>query len=185
MKTKDLDNRDEYVSSLERIQRSYKEKLQGLEENRKKRKSIYVSKINHSNDMYKMHSKKFSSWINPFSLEKRSLFLFGKKNKFRNYVGIVMNHKLFDPFILFMIALSTVTLALDNPLNDPKGSLTYFLSYFDIAFTIAFGIEFLIKIITHGFVVNGSQSYLRNPWNILDFIILIFSVSIINIIPIF
>jgi hypothetical protein len=33
----------------------------------------------------------------------------------------------------------------------------------------------MLKIVTYGFLLNGSESYLRNLWNILDFIILVFS----------
>ncbi len=32
-----------------------------------------------------------------------------------------------------------------------------------------------MKIVAHGFLANGSRSYLRNIWNILDFTILVFS----------
>ena len=41
--------------------------------------------------------------------------------------------------------------------------------------TIIFTTEALLKIITLGFVLNGRHSYLRNTWNILDFIIVIFA----------
>lgn len=34
----------------------------------------------------------------------------------------------------------------------------------------------VLKIIVYGFVVNGNDSYLRNPWNCMDFIIVIFSI---------
>ena len=45
----------------------------------------------------------------------------------------------------------------------------------DITMTIIFTTEALLKIITLGFVFNGRHSYLRNTWNILDFIIVIFA----------
>jgi len=32
-------------------------------------------------------------------------------------------------------------------------------------------------MLTYGFLTNGPKSYLRNPWNILDFIIVIFSLG--------
>jgi len=50
--------------------------------------------------------------------------MFSAKNKFRDLCAKFINHKLFDPFILFIITTSTVTLALDNPLNDPEGIMT-------------------------------------------------------------
>ena len=45
----------------------------------------------------------------------------------------------------------------------------------DITTTIIFTIEAVLKIITLGFLFNRRYSYLRNPWNILDFIIVIFA----------
>ena len=38
-----------------------------------------------------------------------------------------------------------------------------------------FTLEAITKFIAYGFIFNGENSYFRNLWNILDFIILIFS----------
>ena len=92
----------------------------------------------------------------------------------------IVNHKFFDPFILFIITITTLTLALDNPLDDPKGKIALILSDLDLAFTSLFAIEFVIKTITYGFIFNGKQSYMRNTWNIIDISILVLSVSILN-----
>ena len=40
-----------------------------------------------------------------------------------------------------------------------------------------FTLEAVLKIIYHGFVFNGKESYLQNSWNILDFLIVVLSVS--------
>ena len=45
--------------------------------------------------------------------------------------------------------------------------------------TIGFIVEAALKIITMGFTM-GPHTYLRDPWNVLDFLIVVF--SIINII---
>ena len=42
--------------------------------------------------------------------------------------------------------------------------------------TAIFCLESLLKIIVYGFVINGPESYLRISWNIMDFIIVIFSI---------
>ena len=39
--------------------------------------------------------------------------------------------------------------------------------------TVAFTFEALVKIIAVGFLFTGKPSYIRDPWNILDFIIVI------------
>ena len=33
----------------------------------------------------------------------------------------------------------------------------------------------MLKVIVYGFAVNGPDSYILNPWNVMDFIIVIFS----------
>ena len=45
----------------------------------------------------------------------------------------------------------------------------------DVTMTIIFTTEAVLKIITLGFLFNRRYSYLRNTWNILDFIIVIFA----------
>lgn len=75
-----------------------------------------------------------------------------------------------------MIILSTVLMAIDNPLNDPDGALSTFLNQIDLVITCIFVLESLLKIVHYGFVINGRQSYLRVSWNIMDFVIVVFSV---------
>jgi Ion transport protein len=88
---------------------------------------------------------------------------------------IVKSHQ-FEMFILFLIALSSVLLALDNPLNDPESTLVKFLQYTDIILTIFFSCESIFKIITNGFIFNGENSYLRNGWNFIDLVVVIVSI---------
>lgn len=40
-----------------------------------------------------------------------------------------------------------------------------------------------MKIFTFGFILNGKTSYLRNPWNMLDFFIIILSVISLSPLP--
>ncbi len=46
----------------------------------------------------------------------------------------------------------------------------------DISLTAIFCIESVLKIVAFGFLLNGSKSYMRNYWNILDFIIVVLTV---------
>lgn len=41
--------------------------------------------------------------------------------------------------------------------------------------TICFTVEVILKVISFGFAFNGPESYLKDPWNILDFIIVMLS----------
>ena len=61
-------------------------------------------------------------------------------------------------------------------MNDPDSSLVGILYNIDVATTVIFCIEATAKIIAFGFVMNKKFSYLRNSWNALDFVIIIFSI---------
>lgn len=82
----------------------------------------------------------------------------------------------FDFTILLLILMCSVLLAIDNPLNNPNGTLHDVLMKLDYFMTAAFTIEATLKIVASGFLFNGKKSYIRNPWNILDFLIVIFSI---------
>lgn len=76
-----------------------------------------------------------------------SLFLFGPKNRFRLWVKSLVQHEWFDPFIILVIIVSTVCMAVDNPLNDPDGALSNTLAIIDIVITTIFCLESFLKII--------------------------------------
>ena len=62
---------------------------------------------------------------------------------------------------------------METPLDDPQGDLVNILKYTDYFMTGAFCLEALLKIISYGFLANGPDSYLKEPWNILDFVIVL------------
>ena len=45
----------------------------------------------------------------------------------------------------------------------------------NILVTTVFVFEFLFKIIVFGFISNGPKSYVRDGWNLLDFLIVFIS----------
>lgn len=49
------------------------------------------------------------------------------------------------------------------------------LYYIDIVVTALFTVELILKVLVFGFMFNGKDSYIRNAWNIMDFIIVVFS----------
>ena len=79
---------------------------------------------------------------------------------------------------MFFIVISSIQLALDNPLYDPDSTLFKILVIVDYVITCIFGFEIIIKVIANGFIMCGSRSYMRNVVNILDFFIIIISVSL-------
>lgn len=86
--------------------------------------------------------------------------------------------KIFEDTVLVVILLSSILLAVDNPLNDPKSKQSKIIGYIDASFTILFTIEATIKIIAKGFAFNKMgpiEPYLKSYWNILDFIVVVAS----------
>lgn len=57
------------------------------------------------------------------------------------------------------------------------------LNVLDILTTIIFSVESFLKILTFGFVLNGRSSYLRNPWNAMDFVIIVLSIISLTPLP--
>ena len=87
----------------------------------------------------------------------------------------MLQSPIFDLMIVGVIIISSVSLALDTPTLDPLSSQKLTLQWLDISTIIIFSFEAFSKIVAYGFVFNGVDSYLRNFWNIMDFIVLMFS----------
>jgi len=110
-------------------------------------------------------------------LNGKSLYVFKPENPFRNFCGIVSSNTIFDYFIIVCILASTIALAFEHPLEDPQSDMMNILTKIDYVFTGIFCIEATLKIISFGFIMNGKHSYLNNSWNVLDFIIVVLSLS--------
>lgn len=74
-----------------------------------------------------------------------------------------------------MITISTINLALENQLSDPESDFNTVLFYIDLAFSVLFFVEISMKIISRGLIFNGKYSYLRNPWSVFDFCVILLS----------
>lgn len=90
-------------------------------------------------------------------------------NPFRNkIINLVAINPWFEKFILVVILINCVFLAMDNEVQFVKDHS----EDIDIIFLIIYTIEMLLKIIAMGFFMRA-HSYLRDSWNILDFIVVI------------
>lgn len=47
--------------------------------------------------------------------------------------------------------------------------------------TAIFTMEVIVKVVAYGFVLNGADSYLRQTWNMLDFVIVLTSLTAVTI----
>ena len=109
--------------------------------------------------------------------EGNSLIIMGPDNSFRLFITRIVKSPKFDMFILLLIAISSIFLALDNPLNNPNSNFASFLVYSDYILTSFFFAEAILKIIAFGFLFNGEVSYIRNGWNAIDFVVVIISIA--------
>uniref|UniRef100_A0A7S1XCD4 Voltage-gated ion channel superfamily n=1 Tax=Tetraselmis chuii TaxID=63592 RepID=A0A7S1XCD4_9CHLO len=133
-----------------------------------------------------------STIVKNVEMTDRSLFLFGPENKLRVFLYHIVSHKYFEYIVILFIVLSSVCLALDSDdlsekIASPEGTpgreaavrLKDALRYLDWVFVIMFTVEAVLKIIVMGFVLHAG-SYLRNPWNVLDFFIVIIGLVLLG-----
>lgn len=70
--------------------------------------------------------------------------------------------------------ISSILLAVDNPLDDPDSNLKVILNIIDLFFSSIFVLELIFKVISLGFFYNhisNENAYLRNSWNVLDILV--------------
>jgi len=111
----------------------------------------------------------------------RSLYLLKHDNWLRQkFVWFIM-HPHFDNTVIGLIILNSLLLGCINyeqiNMNVPlekQDTMNKFVNKSEIYFVISFGIECVSKIIGMGFIIDKG-SYLRDPWNWLDFMVVISS----------
>ncbi|EEH58460.1 voltage-gated ion channel superfamily [Micromonas pusilla CCMP1545] len=117
-------------------------------------------------------------------LEHTSLYIFGPRNAFRKKLAQFVYHPYFEYAIIFIIACSSIALAIDGPkmskdaplydteLSDSEEQMKSMLYYADLTFTAIFTLELIMKVMVDGFIAHKG-SYLRSPWNILDALVVV------------
>lgn len=105
-------------------------------------------------------SKRFKkNYIHRFTGTK-SLFVFPPWNKLRRFCVFIATNQFFDYMVMTTILVNCIFLAKTEPIEEAE---FFFLAIYSI--------EMFIKIIAKGFVLN-KYTYLRNPWNWLDFLVI-------------
>ncbi|XP_076342693.1 voltage-dependent calcium channel type A subunit alpha-1-like isoform X3 [Tachypleus tridentatus] len=100
-----------------------------------------------------------------------SMFVLSPTNPIRRAAHYIVSLRYFDLFIMIVISLSSISLAAEDPVVEDSEK-NRILNYFDYAFTGVFTMEMLLKIVDQGVVLHPG-SYCRDPWNILDAIVVI------------
>jgi RsiW-degrading membrane proteinase PrsW (M82 family) len=86
---------------------------------------------------------------------------------------IIVEYFWFDNAILFLIVLGSILqLCYHWQEPDDEGYNSVFNNLFEPVFTAFFTLELILKVIAWGFFVE-KNSYLRDPWNWLDFVVVI------------
>eukprot|EP00903_Cladosiphon_okamuranus_P009702 g9229.t2 len=97
------------------------------------------------------------------------------KHPLRRSCVAIVSHVWFDRFITLLIVVSSVELAAANPLLDPNSTTSRALEVIEFVTTVLFAAEFLLKVFAAGFYFMP-RAYLRDPWNVLDFIVFLASI---------
>uniref|UniRef100_A0A674E1Z8 Voltage-dependent L-type calcium channel subunit alpha n=1 Tax=Salmo trutta TaxID=8032 RepID=A0A674E1Z8_SALTR len=101
----------------------------------------------------------------------RSLFFFTLTNPFRKACINIVEWKPFEIIILLTIFANCVALAVFLPMpEDDNNATNTSLESLEYIFLVIFTLECFLKIIAYGFVFHEG-AYLRNAWNLLDFVI--------------
>ncbi|XP_043933418.1 voltage-dependent L-type calcium channel subunit alpha-1D [Protopterus annectens] len=103
----------------------------------------------------------------------RALFCLSLNNPIRRACISIVEWKPFDIFILLAIFANCVALAVYIPFpEDDSNSTNHDLEKVEYAFLIIFTIETFLKIVAYGLFMHPN-AYVRNGWNLLDFVIVI------------
>lgn len=103
-----------------------------------------------------------------------SFFIFQPENKLRRLCHWIVNLRHFDNFILFIILLSCIMQMFQDPVTLDSDN-NKFIEYLEYGVTVIFCAEMCLKVIDQGLVIHPG-SYLRNPWNILDAVVVLVSI---------
>uniref|UniRef100_A0AAY4E4G3 Voltage-dependent L-type calcium channel subunit alpha n=1 Tax=Denticeps clupeoides TaxID=299321 RepID=A0AAY4E4G3_9TELE len=131
------------------------------------------------------HAKKQVQGSNQVQRAPRALYCLKLNNPIRRAALSIVEWKPFDIFILLAIFANCVALGVSKPFPEDDSNATNhdlvsrcfrtdqrFFEQVEYVFLIIFTIETFLKILAYGLVMHPS-SYIRNGWNLLDFVIVI------------
>ena len=101
--------------------------------------------------------------------------MLGNKSKVRIFLVWLVKARWFEHFITFLIMVNSLFLGIKD-YTDKKDEtrINQFVEDSEIVFQIVFILECVAKVIAMGFVI-GKKAYLSDPWNWLDFLVVVTS----------
>lgn len=118
-------------------------------------------------------NSQFTAHDKEYTFSPKSLYIFSNTNSFRLKVINMITHKNFDNLILVIIVSNSICLAMMD-YEDENAFINKQIEHANTFFSVAFGLECIFKVIGMGFVLDKG-SYLRDPWNWLDFTVVVSS----------
>ena len=103
----------------------------------------------------------------------RALFLVSSSNPVRVVLSRVVEHTYFEMFVVVLIAASTVSLAMYNPISAPDTTMNRIGRIVDLTLGVCFCVEAAMKIFAYGFVLHPTAYLRRDTWNRIDFLIVV------------
>lgn len=106
-----------------------------------------------------------------------SLFLLHQDSRLRKKLKEWTTSNFFDNSVIGLIIFGAIILAVDSPMLDPNSLLKKIIYYIDLVLNIFFSVECILKILSDGFIYNSrkDKAYIRDSWNIMDFVVVILS----------
>lgn len=126
-----------------------------------------------TNTIPKIVKGSFKLALNKKNILGKSLLFFSKNNSLRKFAVLLTENKYFNLFMLLQVIFSFLILALRDPLMSPFTKRNWSLFQLEIAVYFIFCLEFILNIISNGFLLNGWDSYMISPINVLNFVLLI------------
>jgi hypothetical protein len=84
----------------------------------------------------------------------------------------LLTNQFFDLLVISTILINCGFLALDAPRFDDNQEEPLVFAVSEIVFTAIYTTEMIVKILARGFIVD-KHTYLRDPWNWLDFVVIV------------
>ena len=105
----------------------------------------------------------------------RSLYTFEPNNQFRLWCTRMCTDNRFTHAVNLAVLANSCVIMLQLPRESDNHPLNLLQDRADFVFTVLFAAELAIKVVAHGLVLHPG-SYLRDPWNVLDGVIVVLGI---------
>lgn len=109
--------------------------------------------------------------------------MFSMDHKLRMRITTIIETTYVRYFSLLIVLVTSIRIALVNPLLDPTSDLSYYLKIIYILTTIYYSVLIILNIIAYGFFIGKDSFIYKTPYNIINFIITIVELIAISTYP--